>query len=142
MSLVRRSEVYWQLMKSSIQEVDMWHMRLFYFLQMTVQLYSVQLYSAQCYTVYSFVQCVHSALLVIRSCQELTILPMFLERLCLKLKLKQHNCTVLYSVYCNHHTFGILTYARIISGAYSRPGGNSNEQEIQFYPILMSITFF
>ena len=35
------------------------------------------------------------------------------------------------------HTFGILADVRINPEADIRPGGQSNEQEIQFYPILM-----
>ena len=37
----------------------------------------------------------------------------------------------------SYHTFGILADARINPEADSRPGGQSNEQEIKFYPILM-----
>ena len=47
------------------------------------------------------------------------------------------NLFVSISYSCNIHTFGILADARINPEADSRPGGHSNEEEIQFYPILM-----
>ena len=46
MLMVWRSDVYWQLTKYPLHEVDMWHMK-----RMTVQLYSSVVYSAQVYTV-------------------------------------------------------------------------------------------